>query len=48
MANETSIEQNDILRRNIHSIAELQGKSAQPRSRQERIADRISEQEKIK
>jgi len=35
--------QSNILRRNIHAIADLQGKSGQAKSRQERLADRITE-----
>jgi uncharacterized membrane protein len=42
MTNETPVEESDILRRNIHAIADLQDKSGQMRSHQERTADRIT------
>jgi len=42
MTNETTGEQSNIVRRNIHAIADLQDKSAQAKSLQERMADRIT------
>jgi uncharacterized membrane protein len=42
MTNETSIEQNNVLRRNIHAIADLQDKSAEAQLLRERMADRVA------
>jgi uncharacterized membrane protein len=42
MTNETPVEESNILRRNIHTIADLQDKSGRARSGQERMADRIT------
>jgi uncharacterized membrane protein len=42
MTSDASLEQNNILHKNIHAIADLQGKPAQAQSRHERLADWIT------